>query len=192
VIFSETKLKGAFIIDIDRKEDERGYFARAFCQKEFREHGLQSVIAQANVASNARRGTLRGMHFQYPPAAESKLVRCTRGAIFDIIVDLRPESPTYLEHISVELDEDNMRALYVPERFAHGYQVLRDNTDTSYQVGEFYTPTAEGGLRYDDPRLELKWPLEVSVISSKDQAFRPLREVEDEMRRRMSLAKAAA
>lgn len=192
MIFSETKLKGAFIIDIDRKEDERGYFARAFCQKEFREHGLQSVIAQANVASNARRGTLRGMHFQYPPAAESKLVRCTRGAIFDIIVDLRPESPTYLEHISVELDEDNMRALYVPERFAHGYQVLRDNTDTSYQVGEFYTPTAEGGLRYDDPRLELKWPLEVSVISSKDQAFRPLREVEDEMRRRMSLAKAAA
>lgn len=192
MIFSETKLKGAFIIDIDRKEDERGYFARAFCQKEFREHGLKSVIAQANVASNARRGTLRGMHFQYPPAAESKLVRCTRGAIFDIIVDLRPESPTYLEHISVELDEDNMRALYVPERFAHGYQVLRDNTDTSYQVGEFYTPNAEGGLRYDDPRLELKWPLEVSVISSKDQAFRPLSEMEDEMKRRMSLAKAAA
>lgn len=192
MIFSETKLKGAFIIDIDRKEDERGYFARVFCQKEFREHGLKSVIAQANVASNARRGTLRGMHFQYPPAAESKLVRCTRGAIFDIIVDLRPESPTYLEHISVELDEDNMRALYVPERFAHGYQVLRDNTDTSYQVGEFYTPNAEGGLRYDDPRLELKWPLEVSVISSKDQAFRPLSEMEDEMKRRMSLAKAAA
>ncbi len=192
MIFSETKLKGAFIIDIDRKEDERGYFARAFCQKEFREHGLKSVIAQANVASNARRGTLRGMHFQYPPAAESKLVRCTRGAILDIIVDLRPESPTYLEHISVELDENNMRAIYVPERFAHGYQVLRDNTDTSYQVGEFYTPSAEGGLRYDDPRLELKWPLEVSVISSKDQAFRPLREMEDEIRRRMSLAKAAA
>ncbi len=192
MIFSETKLKGAFIIDIDRKEDERGYFARAFCQKEFREHGLKSVIAQANVASNARRGTLRGMHFQYPPAAESKLVRCTRGAILDIIVDLRPESPTYLEHISVELDENNMRAIYVPERFAHGYQVLRDNTDTSYQVGEFYTPNAEGGLRYDDPRLELKWPLEVSVISSKDQAFRPLREMEDEIRRRMSLAKAAA
>ena len=192
MIFSETKLKGAFIIDIDRKEDERGYFARVFCQNEFCEHGLKSVIAQANVASNARRGTLRGMHFQYPPAAESKLVRCTRGAILDIIVDLRPESPTYLEHISVELDEDNMRALYVPERFAHGYQVLRDNTDTSYQVGEFYTPNAEGGLRYDDPRLELKWPLEVSVISSKDQAFRPLREMEDEIRRRMSLAKAAA
>jgi dTDP-4-dehydrorhamnose 3,5-epimerase len=192
MIFNETRLRGAFIIELDRKEDERGFFARAFCQKEFREHGLKSVIAQANVASNARRGTLRGMHFQYPPAAESKLVRCTRGAILDIIVDLRPESPTYLEHVSVELNEDNMRALYVPERFAHGYQALRDNTDTSYQVGEFYTPSAEGGLRYDDPRLRLKWPLEVSVISSKDQAFRPLCEIEDEVRRRMSLAMAAA
>lgn len=192
MIFSETKLKGAFIIDIDRKEDERGYFARVFCQKEFSEHGLNSVIAQANIASNARRGTLRGMHFQYPPAAESKLVRCTRGAILDIIVDLRPESPTYLEHISVELNDDNMRALYVPERFAHGYQVLRDNTDTSYQVGEFYTPSAEGGLRYDDPRLGLNWPLPVSVVSQKDQAFRPLRELENEVRRRMSLAMAAA
>ena len=192
MIFTETKLKGAFIIDLDRKTDERGFFARAFCQKEFRDHGLKSVIAQANIASNARKGTLRGMHFQYPPAAESKLVRCTRGAILDIIVDLRPESPTYLEHISVELNEDNMTALYVPERFAHGYQALRDNTDTSYQVGEFYTPNAESGLRYDDPRLGLKWPLPVSVISPKDQAFRPLREIEDEVKRRMSLAMAAA
>jgi dTDP-4-dehydrorhamnose 3,5-epimerase len=116
----------------------------------------------------------------------------TRGAIFDIIVDLRPESPTYLEHISVELNEDNMTALYVPERFAHGYQVLRDNTDTSYQVGEFYTPNAESGLRHDDPRLGLKWPLPVAVISTKDQAFRPLCEVEDEVKVRMSLAMAAA
>ena len=192
MIFTETRLKGSFIIDLDRKTDERGFFARAFCQKEFRDHGLKSVIAQANVASNARRGTLRGMHFQYPPAAESKLVRSTRGAILDIIVDLRPESPTYLEHISVELNEENMTALYVPERFAHGYQVLRDNTDTSYQVGEFYTPNAEGGLRYDDPRLGLKWPLPVSVISAKDQAFRPLSEIEDGVKRRMSFAMAPA
>jgi dTDP-4-dehydrorhamnose 3,5-epimerase len=125
MIFTETKLKGAFVIDLDRKTDERGFFARAFCQKEFRDHGLTPVIAQANVAWSAKKGTLRGMHFQYPPAAESKLVRCTRGAILDIIVDLRPESPTYLEHISVELDEDNMTALYVPERFAHGFQALR-------------------------------------------------------------------
>jgi dTDP-4-dehydrorhamnose 3,5-epimerase len=192
VIFTETKLKGAFIIDLERRTDERGFFARAFCQHEFRDHGLKPVIAQANLASNARKGTVRGMHFQYPPAAESKLVRCTRGAILDIIVDLRPESPTYLEHISVELNEDNMTALYVPERFAHGYQALRDNTDTSYQVGEFYTPNAEGGLRHDDPQLGLNWPLPVSVISPKDQAFRPLREIEDEVKRRMSLAMADA
>jgi dTDP-4-dehydrorhamnose 3,5-epimerase len=192
MIFTETTLKGAFIIDLDRRTDERGFFARAFCQNEFRDHGLKSVIAQANIASNARKGTLRGMHFQYPPAAESKLVRCTRGAIFDIIVDLRPESPTYLEHISVELNENNMTALYVPERFAHGYQALCDNTDTSYQVGEFYTPNDESGLRYDDPRLALKWPLPVSVMSPKDQAFRPLREIEHEVKHRMSLAMAAA
>ena len=112
MIFTETKLKGAFIIDLDRQEDERGFFARAFCQKEFRDHGLKSVIAQANIASNRKKGTVRGMHFQYPPAAETKLVRCTRGAILDIIVDLRPESRTYLQHVAVELDEDNMtRAL---------------------------------------------------------------------------------
>jgi dTDP-4-dehydrorhamnose 3,5-epimerase len=192
MIFTETKLKGAFILDLDRKTDERGFFARAFCQNEFREHGLKPIIAQANIASNARRGTLRGMHFQYPPAAESKLVRCTRGAILDIIVDLRPESPTYLDHVSVELNEDNMRSLYVPERFAHGYQALRNNTDTSYQVGEFYTPSTESGLLHDDPRLGLKWPLPVSVISAKDQAFRPLHEIEDEVKRRMSLARVAA
>jgi dTDP-4-dehydrorhamnose 3,5-epimerase len=192
VIFTETKLKSAFIIDIDRKVDERGFFARAFCQHEFRDHGLKPVIAQANLAHNAKKGTVRGMHFQYPPAAESKLVRCTRGAIVDIIVDLRPESPTYLQHISVELNEDNMTALYVPERFAHGYQALRDDTDTSYQVGEFYTPNTEGGLRHDDPQLGLEWPLPVTVISPKDQAFRPLREIEDEVKRRMSPAMADA
>ncbi len=116
---------------------------------------MKPIIAQANIAHNRVKGTLRGMHFQYPPAPETKLVRCTRGAIVDIIVDLRPESPTYLQHIAVELNEDNNLALYVPERFAHGYQALRDNTDTSYQVGEFYTPETEGGLRYDDPGLGL-------------------------------------
>src|SRR5207244_8846937 len=123
--FTETKLKGAYIIDLERREDSRGFFARAFCQKEFAAHGLKPSIAQANVASNIRSGTVRGMHFQYPPAAETKLVRCTRGAILDIIVDLRPESPTYLQHIEVELSEDNGRALYVPERFGHGSPSLR-------------------------------------------------------------------
>jgi dTDP-4-dehydrorhamnose 3,5-epimerase len=190
MIFTETKLKGAFIIDLERRTDERGFFARAFCQNEFLDHGLKSVIAQANIASNLKKGTLRGMHFQYPPAAESKLVRCTRGAIVDIIVDLRPESRTYLEHIAVELNEENMTALYVPERFAHGYQALRDGTDTSYQVGEFYTPEAEGGLRYDDPELDLRWPLPVSVISPKDQAFRAYRDIEGALRSRMSFALA--
>jgi dTDP-4-dehydrorhamnose 3,5-epimerase len=188
VIVTETKLKGAYIIDIERREDPRGFFARAFCQKEFRAHGLNPTIAQANIASNIRRGTLRGMHFQFPPAAETKLVRCTRGAILDIIVDLRPESPTYLQHVAVELSEVNQRALYVPERFAHGYQTLVDNTDTSYQVGEFYTPEAESGLMYNDPRLGLKWPLPVSVISEKDQKFRLLEQVEPELKERMELA----
>jgi dTDP-4-dehydrorhamnose 3,5-epimerase len=192
VIFTETKLKGAFIIDLERRHDERGFFARAFCQNEFREHGLKPIIAQGNIASNLKKGTLRGMHFQYPPAAETKLVRCTRGAIVDIVVDLRPESLTYLENVAVELNDDNMTALYVPERFAHGYQALRDGTDTSYQVGEFYSPNAEGGLRYDDPQLGLQWPLPVSAISSKDQAFRAFREIEGELRRGMSLSLADA
>lgn len=190
MIFTETRLKGAFIIDLERREDERGFFARAFCQNEFRDYGLKPVIAQANIASNLRKGTLRGMHFQYPPKAETKLVRCTRGAILDIIVDLRPESRTFLDHIAVELNQDNMTALYVPERFAHGYQVLEDGTDTNYLVGQFYAPNAEGGLRYDDPQLDLHWPLPVSVISLKDQAFCPFGEIEDELKHRMSLSLA--
>jgi dTDP-4-dehydrorhamnose 3,5-epimerase len=187
MIFTETKLKGAFILDLERREDNRGYFARAFCQKEFAEHGLKPVIAQANVAFNKRKGTLRGMHFQFPPAAETKLVRATRGAIVDIIVDLRPESPTYLQHISVELSADNARALYVPERFAHGYQALEDGTETSYMVGEFYTPGAEGGLSPTDPRLGLKWPLPTTEISDKDKAWKLLEDVEPELKRKMSV-----
>ncbi len=151
MLFTETKLKGAFVIDIERREDSRGFFARAFCQHEFAAHGLNPIIAQANIAFNQKKGTLRGMHFQFPPAAETKFVRATRGAILDILVDLRPESPTYLQHVAVELSEENGRAVYVPERFAHGYQVLRDETETSYQVGEFYTPGAEGGLDVQRP-----------------------------------------
>src|SRR5205085_2258834 len=123
--------------------------------------------------------------FQFPPSAETKLVRATRGAILDIIVDLRSESETYLQHAAVELSEDNGRALYVPERFAHGYQVLRDKTETSYQVGEFYTPGSEGGLLYNDPRLGLQWPLPVSVISEKDQVWKPLVEQESEIKQKM-------
>jgi len=192
MIFTETSLKGAFIIDIERREDSRGFFARGFCQHEFEDHGLKPIIAQANLAFNHCKGTLRGMHFQFPPSAETKLVRCTRGAILDIIVDLRPESSTYLQHVAVELNEDNSRALYVPERFAHGYQVLRDKTETSYQVGEFYTPGAEGGLLYSDPRLGLQWPLPVTVMSEKDQQWKTLDQQEAEIRQRMSPAHAEA
>src|SRR6266852_26567 len=184
--FTETKLRGAYVIDLERREDSRGFFARAFCQKEFAAHGLKPLIAQANVAYNFKKGTLRGMHFQFPPAAETKLVRCTRGAILDIIIDLRPESPTFLDHITAELTEDNYRALYVPERFAHGYQVLEDRTETSYEVGEFYTPGAEGGLMYNDRRLGLVWPLPVGEISAKDAEWRSLREIEPELKRKMS------
>jgi dTDP-4-dehydrorhamnose 3,5-epimerase len=186
VIFTETKLKGAFVIDLDRKQDARGFFARAFCQEEFKAHGLKPLIAQGNVAHNIRKGTIRGMHFQFPPAAETKLVRCTRGAILDLIVDLRPESPTYLQHVAVDLNEDNQRALYVPERFAHGYQTLHDNTDTSYSVGEFYSPANESGILYNDPRLGLRWPLPVTVVSEKDQKFARFDEAESEIKRRMS------
>jgi dTDP-4-dehydrorhamnose 3,5-epimerase len=186
VIFTETKLEGAFVIDLELKGDSRGFFARAFCQREFEENGLEPVIAQANLAFNRRKGTLRGMHFQFPPAAETKLVRCTRGAILDIIVDLRPESRTYLDHVAVELSADNHRGLYVPGRFAHGYQVLEDATETSYQVGEFYAPDHEGGLRYDDPDLGLNWPLPVSEISEKDGSWRLLSEVETDLRARMA------
>ena len=187
MIFTETKLKGAFILDLERHEDSRGFFARTFCQREFIQHGLKPIIAQANVAFNIKKGTLRGMHFQYPPAAESKLVRCTRGGIIDIIVDLRPESSTYLDYVAVELTADNYRSLYVPERFAHGYQVLEDVTETSYQVGEFYAPSAEGGLMYNDPRLGLVWPLPVTEISPKDNTWKLLTEIEPELRRRMTL-----
>jgi dTDP-4-dehydrorhamnose 3,5-epimerase len=188
VRFTETQLGGAFIIDVEPREDNRGFFTRAFCQHEFEDHGLNPVIAQANVGFNNVRGTMRGMHFQFPPAAETKYVRCTRGAVLDIIVDLRPESPTYLEHVEVELSADNHRGIYVPERFAHGYQALEDKSETSYQVGQFYTPGCEGGLRYDDPALGLSWPLPVTEISEKDRSWPLLSEIEDEVMRRMALA----
>lgn len=187
MLFTETKLQGAFIIDLDRRDDARGFFARAFCQHEFADHGLKPVIAQCNIGFNRHKGTLRGMHFQYPPAAETKLVRASRGAVLDIIVDLRPESPTYLQHITVELSADNHRAIYIPERFAHGYQTLMDDTETTYQVGEFYTPAAEGGLLYNDPALKLNWPLPVTGMSVKDGQWRPLASVEPELKSRMAL-----
>lgn len=178
MIFHETALGGAFVVEVERRGDERGFFARTFDVQEFAAHGLKPGVAQCNLSFNHRAGTLRGMHYQVPPAAETKLVRCTRGAVLDVIVDLRPGSPTYLQHVAVELSEDNRRALYVPELFAHGYQTLTDGAEVSYHVGEFYTPGFERGLRPDDPRLGIRWPLPVTVISEKDAAW-PLLEGEE-------------
>jgi dTDP-4-dehydrorhamnose 3,5-epimerase len=185
VIFTETKLKGAFVIELERRKDQRGFFARSFCQRQFNEHGLKPVIAQAGIATNRKKGTVRGMHFQFPPAGQTKLVRCTRGALLDVIIDLRPESETYLQHIAVELETRSMWALYVPERFAHGYQTLQDDTIATYELGEVYMPSAEGGLPYDDPRLGIEWPLPVTAISARDRSFRSLDEIEGELSRRM-------
>jgi dTDP-4-dehydrorhamnose 3,5-epimerase len=188
MIFRETALAGAFVVEPERREDDRGFFARVFCQNEFTDHGLEPVIAQINVGFNRRRGTLRGMHFQFPPRAETKYVRCTRGAILDVIVDVRPESSTYLQHVAVELNADNGLGLYIPRRFAHGYQALADDTETTYVVGEFYAPEHEGGLRHDDPRLGIEWPLPVAEVSPKDLAWKPLDEIEPKLRSRMEEA----
>jgi dTDP-4-dehydrorhamnose 3,5-epimerase len=171
MLIQETPLPGAYIIDVEKKSDERGFFARAFCRKELDAVGIQSDVAQINICYNGTRGTLRGMHFQIPPASETKLIRCTRGAIYDVIVDLRPDSPTYLEHFGVELTADNFCALYVPQMFAHGYQTLTPEAEIVYVVSEFYTPGCERGLRHDDPKLMIEWPLPVSLISEKDKSW---------------------
>ncbi len=187
MIFTETRLAGAFIVDVQKREDARGFFAREFCDDEFRAHGLEPVAPQTNMSLSHKAGTIRGMHFQYPPAVESKVVRCVRGALVDIIVDLRPESPTFLEHVAVELTEDNWRSLYVPGRFAHGFQTLRDDTVCIYRAGHRYAPDCEAGLRYNDPRLGLTWPVPVSTVSDKDTAFADFDCVEHDLRQRMML-----
>jgi len=171
MLFTETQLKGAFIVELEQRQDDRGFFARTFCATEFAAHGLKPTVAQCNLSFNFKKGTLRGMHYQIAPAGETKLVRCTQGAIYDVIIDMRPDSPTYLSHIGVELTAENRRALYVPELFAHGYQALTDAAEVVYQVGEFYTPGYERGLRYDDPTFGIDWPVAVSEISQKDAAW---------------------
>lgn len=176
--FTQTKLQGAFIIDLEQKSDDRGFFARTFCAKEFAEQGLKPTVAQGNSSFNYKKGTLRGMHYQVAPATETKLVRCIQGAIYDVIIDMRPDSPTYMKHEGVELTAGNRRTLYVPELFAHGYQTLTDNAEVIYQVGEFYTPGYEKGLRYDDPAFGIEWPLPVSLISEKDAGW-PLIEAKE-------------
>jgi len=166
--FVATRLQDAVLIEIEKRTDERGFFARTFCETEFAAAGLESRLVQANASGNPRAGTLRGLHYQLAPHAEVKLVRCTRGAIHDVIVDLRPGSGTYLQWQGFELDAASGAMLYVPKGFAHGYQTLVDETEVSYQVSHAYTPGAEAGIRYDDPAFSISWPLTPSVISSKD------------------------
>ena len=175
--FTETSLPGAFIIEVDENADPRGFLARTFCASEFQARGLTPAVAQCSISFNHRRGTLRGMHFQAAPAAEAKLVRCTRGAIYDVIVDMRPASPTFRRHIGVELSDTNRRALYVPEHFAHGFQTLTDDAEVSYQISVPHAPGCERGVRHDDPALGIAWPLPVTVISDKDRAWPLLTDV---------------
>ena len=171
MLFSETELKGAQIIEIEKMEDNRGFFARAWCQREFEKHGLTARILQVNISFNKEKGTLRGMHYQMAPYEESKFVRCTSGAIYDVVIDLRPDSPTFRRWTGVELTETNYKMLYVPENFAHGFQTLEDNTEVTYQVSQFYTPASESGIRWDDPAFGIKWPLEPRVMSDKDSSW---------------------
>jgi dTDP-4-dehydrorhamnose 3,5-epimerase len=171
VIFHATSLEGAYLIDIEPVEDERGHFARLMCSTEFDEHGLVGTFVQTSQSYNRRRGTLRGMHFQYPPHEEVKLVRCVQGAIYDVILDLRPDSPTYKRWEGFELSLANGRGLYIPKGFAHGFITLADETYVNYQISHPYTPGSAGGLRYDDPSLGIVWPEPVTVISERDKAW---------------------
>jgi dTDP-4-dehydrorhamnose 3,5-epimerase len=169
--FLPTSLAGAFVVELEPIEDERGFFARSFCQNEFRSHGLDPAIAQCNVSLNRRRGTLRGLHYQAPPHEEAKLVRCTRGAIWDVIVDLRDGSATRGRWFAEDLSADNHRALYVPRGFAHGFQTLADDSEVLYQMSEFYRPGSERGIRWDDPAIGIQWPIADPVVSARDRAY---------------------
>ena len=177
MIFTETALEGAYLITIEPIEDERGFFSRSFCQKEFAVHGLNADVAQCNISFNKKKGTLRGMHFQTTPKEEAKLVRCTQGVIYDVIIDLRPESPTYCKWVGEELTAHSYKALYIPERFAHGFQTLEDNSEVFYQMFEFYAPEYASGVRWDDPTFNIKWPLKTPIISERDRAYPLLKRV---------------
>ncbi len=172
MIFTKTKLQGAIIIEIEKKGDDRGFFARAWCRKEFEAYGLAFNPVQANIAFSKTKGILRGMHYQIAPYEEAKLIRCIRGVIYDVIIDLRPDSSTYRKWIGVELGADNYKMLYVPKGFAHGYQTLVDNTEVFYQVSQFYSPKSERGVRWDDPAFGIKWPeIGNCIVSTKDECW---------------------
>lgn len=171
MIFTETKLKGAFILELEKLEDERGFFARTWCRREFAEHGLNPNLVQSSISFNHKSGTLRGMHYQIAPYEEAKLVECIAGAIYDVIIDLRYDSPTFTQWIAVELTAENHRTLYVPEKFAHGFQTLKNNTEVLYQISEFYAPEYARGIRWDDSTFGIQWPDATRIISPRDATY---------------------
>ncbi len=171
MVFTETKLKGAFIIEPDRIGDDRGFFARTWCQREFKDHGLSSLLVQCNISFNNKKGTLRGMHYQVSPYGEAKVVRCTAGEIFDVIIDLRPDSETFTKWLSFVLTEENRNMIYVPEGFAHGFITLIDNTEVFYQMSEFHSPEHARGIRWDDQAIGIIWPIEAAIISVRDRNY---------------------
>jgi dTDP-4-dehydrorhamnose 3,5-epimerase len=169
--FTETKLKGAFIIEPERLEDERGFFARSWCEREAAAYGLYPKWVQCNISFNKQKATLRGMHYQSAPFAEAKLIRCTMGAIYDVLIDLRPDSSTFKQWVAIELSAENRRMLYIPEGFAHGFLTLDDNTEIFYQMSQFHAPTHARGVRWNDPAFAIEWPFDVRVISDKDRHY---------------------
>jgi len=171
LIFTETRLKGAYIIEPEKRADDRGFFARSWCEKEFADHNLNPRTVQCNISFNARKGTLRGMHYQVAPSAEAKLVRCTQGAIYDVIIDLRPNSPTFKQAVAETLTARNHEMLYVPEGFAHGFLTLEDNSEIFYQMSEFYSPQHARGVRWNDPAFGIEWPIREPLMSDRDRNY---------------------
>ena len=171
MIFTETALPGAFVVEPERLEDPRGFFARTWCAREFDARGLDPRLVQCSISYNKRKGTLRGMHYQDAPASETKLVRCTAGAIFDVIIDLRPDSPTFTGHVAVLLSPENRKALYVPAGFAHGFQTLADDTEVFYQMSEFHAPAHARGVRWDDRAFGIRWPEDARIITERDRTY---------------------
>lgn len=169
MIFNETTVQGAYLIDLDKKGDDRGFFARVFCQNEFREQGLVTAFVQVNNSRSGQKGTLRGMHYQLPPKAETKIVRCIEGALYDVVLDLREGSPSFGQSFGAELSADNRRMMYVPKGCAHGFLTLTEDVEAFYFVDEFYAPDLERGVRWDDPAFNIEWPFEPAVLSDKDR-----------------------
>jgi dTDP-4-dehydrorhamnose 3,5-epimerase len=179
VIFTSAPLAGAMLVDLERHDDERGFFARAWCRREFAAAGLDPELAQASISRNRRRGTLRGMHYQAAPHEEDKVVRCVRGALYDVIIDLRPASPTYTRHFGVELTAENGRALFIPKGFAHGFQTLVDDTDVLYQMSQFYAAEAARGVRWNDPAFAVEWPISSPILHPRDASYPDFRRTAD-------------